>query len=41
MKHLFFRIYLQIGVNIIGLPNIHEQKVSMYEYTVKKSKFHK
>lgn len=31
MKNLFFYVYFQIGVNIIGLPEIHKHEVNLYK----------
>ena len=38
MKKLFFKVYFYIGVNVIGIPEIHKHTVNFY--TNAKSKYH-
>ena len=40
MKKLFFTVIFQIGVNVIGIPEIHKNKVHLFKLE-QKSKFHK
>jgi len=38
MKNLFFTLYFQIGVSVIGLPDIHKHEVNLHSNV--KSKYH-
>lgn len=39
MKKLITMIYFQIGVNIIGIPEIHKHDISTFWYKKQTSKF--
>lgn len=44
MKNIFFTVVFQIGVNVIGIPDFHQIKVSKNRNEIslnKTSKFHK
>lgn len=42
MKNLFFTLFFQIGVNVIGIPEIHWHNLTDRKYSLEKpkSKFH-